>query len=68
MHIKMIFCRYQGRPGKPNFAHYEMNNEDGTGLFMMNDQIQMLMRAVRGVGWSGGFLNGVAPSDPRLGA
>ena len=52
---------FQGRPGKPKFAHYELMNDDGTGQFMQNDQWQMLMRGVGtgggGVGWSGGFTN-----------
>jgi hypothetical protein len=59
---------YQGRPGKPKWAHYEMNNDDGTGQFMMNDQIQMLMRGVTGVGWSGPLLNGNVDNDVRDGS
>ena len=58
---------YQGRPGKPNFAHYEMLNEDGTGVFAMNNQFQLLMRGSKGVGWSGNFYNGDYQTDPRGG-
>ena len=61
---------FQGRPGKPKFAHYELMNDDGTGQFMQNDQWQMLMRGVGsgggGVGWSGSFTNS-GDNDVRVG-
>jgi hypothetical protein len=56
------------RPGKRAWGHPEMWNDDGTGGMIYPTLLQMAMRGVDGVGWSGNAPDWpIAQDDPRSG-